>query len=92
MYTGLIWGRMALLTTVVLLGTLSSGCSYLTQAAYKSADAAEAYCENNTELGREAVRATLKPALDEKDMAMGLRCPGEDSMHIIGDPKVVVTD
>lgn len=77
---------------VVLLMTLSSGCSYLTQAAYKSAEAAESYCKNNTELGRQAVRDTLKPAFVEKDMAMGLRCPGEDSMRIIGDPKVLVTD
>ncbi len=71
---------------------VSSGCAYVQKAAFKSAEAAEAYCAGNTELGREAVRATLKPALDEKDMAMGLRCPGEESMHIIGDPKVVVTD
>lgn len=77
---------------LLILVTLSSGCAYITEAAYKSADAAEAYCKNNTELGREAVRATLKPAFVEKDMALGLRCPGEDSMRVVGDPKVVVTE
>jgi hypothetical protein len=82
---------MALLI-LVITGTLSSGCSYLTEAAYKSADAAEAYCENNTELGRQAIRDTLKPAFVEKDMALGLRCPGEESMRVIGDPKVMVTE
>ena len=83
---------MGLLITTLILVTLSSGCSYLTQAAYKSADAAEAYCENNTALGREAIRATLAPAFIEKDMALGLRCPGEESTRFVGDPKVVVSD
>lgn len=78
---------------ILVLGmTLSSGCAYVQQAAYKSAEAAEAYCENNTELGRQAIRDTLKPAFEEKDMALGLRCPGEDSMRVVGDPKTVVTD
>lgn len=70
----------------------SSGCAYVQKAAYKSAEAAEAYCASNTVLGREAVRAELEPALEEKDMALGLRCPGEKEMHIMGDPKTVVTD
>lgn len=76
---------------VAILGMIaSSGCAYVQQAAFKSAEAAEAYCVNNSPTGRELVRQSLAPALNEKDMAVGLRCPGEDEMFITGDPKTVV--
>lgn len=77
---------------LLILVTLSSGCAYVQKAAFKSADAAEAYCESNTATGRELVRNELAPAMAEKDMAFGLRCPGDDKMFVVGDPKQVVTD
>lgn len=80
------------LVPLIAVIAMSSGCAQLQQGAYKSAEAAETYCKNNPDLGRQAVRATLEPALVEKDIALGLRCPGETSMHIMGDPKTIVTD
>jgi hypothetical protein len=82
---------MVLLITTLIL-TVSSGCAYIQKAAFASADAAEAYCESNTATGRELVRQQIAPAMAEKDMAFGLRCPGDDKMFISGDPKTVVVD
>ncbi len=90
MFTDLI-RRMGLLTIVALM-TLSSGCAYVQKAAFASADAAEAYCQSNTATGRALVRQQLAPAMAEKDMAIGLRCPGDDKMFVSGDPKEVVVD
>ncbi len=84
---------MGLLIMVVLsLTLLNSGCAYVQKAAFKSAEAAQSYCENNAAMGRELVRQQLAPALVEKDIAMGLRCPGDDEMFIVGDPKTIVSD
>lgn len=80
------------LLIITLILTASSGCAYIQKAAFKSADAAEAYCESNTTTGRELVRQQIAPAMAEKDMAFGLRCPGDDKMFVVGDPKQVVSD
>jgi hypothetical protein len=71
---------------------LSSSCAYVEKAAFKSVDAAVAYCEANTPQGRAAVREQIAPAAKAADVAVGLRCPGDDKMYVIGDPKTVVTD
>ncbi len=83
---------MVLPIIIVILGMTLSSCAYIQKAAFKSAEAAESYCENNTAMGRELVRQQLAPALVEKDIAMGLRCPGDDEMFIVGDPKTIVAD
>lgn len=75
-----------------MLGTvigLSSGCSYITKGAYASVDAAEAYCESNTVIGRQLVRDALNPAAIEKDIAICLRCPGDTATFCSGDPKTL---
>jgi len=71
------------------LTILSSGCAQLQAAAYKSADAAAAYCVNNTAAGRVLVRQGLEPAYREADMAICLRCPGEAETFCTGDPKTI---
>jgi len=78
---------------LLILGSLllNSGCAQLQAAAYKSAEAAEAYCGSNTVTGRELVREGLEPAYEEKDMAICLRCPGEEKTYCTGDPKTVVS-
>ncbi len=83
---------MVLPIIIVILGMTLSSCAYVQKAAFKSAEAAESYCANNTAMGREIVRQQLAPALVEKDIAMGLRCPGDDEMFIVGDPKTIVSD
>jgi len=83
---------MARLIMVVMSLMILSSCAYVQKAAFKSAEAAQSYCENNTAMGRELVRQQLAPALVEKDIAMGLRCPGDDEMFIVGDPKTIVSD
>lgn len=84
-------GTRVLLGLLILGSLLSSGCAQLQAAAYKSAEAAEAYCGSNTVMGRELVREGLLPAYEEKDMAICLRCPGEENTYCTGDPKTVVT-
>ena len=86
MYTA-IRGSLALIFLTVI--ALSSGCAQIQAAAYKSADAAAAYCVNNTASGRVLVREGLEPAYREKDMAICLRCPGEEQTFCTGDPKVI---
>ena len=78
---------------LLILGSLllNSGCAQLQAAAYKSAEAAEAYCGSNTVTGRELVREGLAPAYNDADMAICLRCPGEEKTYCTGDPKTVVT-
>ena len=76
---------------LLIVGTLTS-CAYIEKAAFASADAAEAYCKSNTATGRELVRQQLAAPMAEKDMAIGLRCPGDEKMFVSGDPKEVVVD
>lgn len=88
---GLI-GRIGWVLLLLLSVGLSSGCAYIEKGAYKSVDAGVAYCEANTPSGRKVVRDTLRKPAEEKDIAIGLRCPGDDKMYVVGDPKQVVTD
>jgi len=55
-------------------------------------DAAAAYCEANTPTGRKVVREQITPAAKEKDMAICLRCPGDDKTYCAGDAKALATD
>jgi len=77
---------------LILIVGLSSGCAYIEKAAYKSVDAAAAYCEANTPTGRKVVREQITPAAKEKDMAICLRCPGDDKTYCAGDAKALATD
>lgn len=77
------------LPILLLIVTGLSSCAQIQTAAYKSADAAAAYCTNNTAAGRVVVRQGLEPAYKEKDMAICLRCPGEDTTFCTGDPKTI---
>ncbi len=85
-------GTRGLLALLILGSLLSSGCAYVQQAAFKSAEAAESYCKSNSPTGRELVRQSLAPAMNEKDIAICLRCPGEDQTICTGDPKTIVTE
>lgn len=77
---------LTLVCSLVLVAGLSS-CAYVQKAAFKSADAAVAYCENSTALSRSVVQDQLLPAATEKDIAVCLRCPGDTVTHCTGDTK-----
>ena len=83
---------MARLIMVVMSLMILSSCDYVQQAAFKSAEAAESYCKSNSPTGRELVRQSLAPAMNEKDIAICLRCPGEDQTICTGDPKTIVSE
>lgn len=87
MYTAI---RGFMVPLILVLVTVSSGCAYIEKGAYKSAEAAEAYCASNTATGREVVREALRPAAEEKDLAICLRCPGDSKTFCAGDPKTIV--
>ncbi len=88
MYTA-IRGSLALIFLTVI--ALSSGCAQIQAAAYKSADAAAAYCVNNTASGRVLVREGLEPAYREKDMAsVAEKCLKRNSNLLITTEKDAV--
>ena len=69
--------------------TLISSCAQLGMIADNSADAIVSYCESNSKVGRELLRATLTPAAREEDIAICLRCPGEEVTYCVGDSKTI---